>query len=327
VTPDLASPEAVARHLSARGLVAAGVELRVTPLAGGVSNDVFDVEAPGVDLVVKRALGRLRVAGEWHADPGRIAVEARAMAVVARLVPDLAPRLVDLHDGVLVMRRAPRHWVNWRDELLGDSPPGAARMAATAAGLGTALAAVHRASAADPLVLRAFADRTNLDELRVEPFYREAARANPDVAERIDATLAAMLARQTSLVHGDFSPKNILVHGTTSLLLDWEVAHTGDPSFDIAFLLTHLLLKAVHRPELAGTLAAGAEAFRAGYGGADTDAAHVAAQVGCLLLARVDGRSPANYLSEPDRIRVRALARRLLNDPEPSIATAWQEVS
>ena len=115
---------------------------------------------------------------------------------------------------------------------------------------------------------------------------------------------------------GDWSPKNLLVYPDSVLALDFEVAHCGDPAFDVAFLLSHLVMKSVHLPQHQLQLRQAADAFLAGYGAIPPDA-HVTAELGCLLLARVDGKSPGRV---PNRAgagggaaaRVRAVARRAL---------------
>ena len=91
------------------------------------------------------------------------------------------------------------------------------------------------------------ADTSLFDELRVDPYYRTAARRHPDLAPRIEALIAAMDRPddERTLVLGDFSPKNILVHAGGLILLDFECAHAGDPAFDLGFFLTHLMLKEI----------------------------------------------------------------------------------
>ncbi|MGH3319441.1 MAG: phosphotransferase family protein [Streptosporangiaceae bacterium] len=305
-------------QLARRGLVPDGARLDVQPLAGGVSGEVFAVTGPGVDLVVKRALGRLRVSEEWLADPGRIATEARALRLAASLTPGSVPEVVDLADGYLVLRRAPRSWTNWRDDLLGGAvDPTVARR------LGQMLGAWQRRTADDPALRDGFADRTAFTQLRVDPFHRTAAARHGDVAAVVDATVEQMLATRACLVHGDFSPKNVLTGWGRMWVLDWEVAHVGDPTFDPAFLLTHLLLKSVHRPEAAGAYGACAREFLDAFAGTAYDPAQLVRQVGCLLLARVDGKSPAGYLTARGQERVRALGRRVLLDGAGGVLDLW----
>src|SRR5699024_9790070 len=137
------------------------------------------------------------------------------------------------------------------------------------------------------------------------------------VADLVGDVISSMAARRDCLVHGDLSPKNVLVGDGRVWIIDFEVAHRGEPRFDLAFLLCHLLLKSVHQPARATAHAAAARAFVDAYRsvpdapGGIVDAV-LSAHVGCLLLARVFGKSPAEYLTETDRRRVAALGTGML---------------
>jgi aminoglycoside phosphotransferase (APT) family kinase protein len=311
----------VRQHLLARGLLADAAAVSVDPLAGGVSSDIVAVSGPGVELVVKRALPRLRVAQEWLADDGRIVREARALELAAQLVPGAVPAVIDLDEETrtLVIERAPAGWRNWRDELLEGHID-----ESVAEALGSALARWHGGTAASPPA--ELADARVFVQLRLDPFYRAVADRHPRLAERIGAVADALLETHTCLVHGDFSPKNVL-HGDERLwVLDWEVAHVGDPCFDLAHLLAHLVLKAVHRPADARRYRSAAESFLRAYGRSPDDGHGLIENLGCLLLARVDGKSPAPYLTEPERARVRALAVLLLSEPPAGALDVWEEL-
>ena len=89
-----------------------------------------------------------------------------------------------------------------------------------------------------------FAERRFFEELRLEPYYayhrdvkyRPAAHDFLETADRRGRENG-----QIALVHGDYSPKNVLLHEDRLVLLDYEVIHFGDPAFDIGFSLAHLL--------------------------------------------------------------------------------------
>ena len=174
------------------------------------------------------------------------------------------------------------------------------------------LGEIHRRSAGDRGVARDFADLTPLLQGRVDPYHRTAAAANPGVAGVIEAEVERLLATRRCLVLGDWSPKNLLVYPDRVLALDFEVAHYGDPAFDVAFLLTHLVLKRARRPGDATRLRAAAHVFLRGYGGAAGAVCppdeHVVAELGCLLLARVDGKSRIEYLPVRGAARARPRA-------------------
>ncbi|XVQ06450.1 phosphotransferase family protein [Spirillospora sp. CA-255316] len=338
-TAAVESAERLLSRLNTIGVLPA-VPVSLEPLGGGVSNEVVAVTGPGIDVVIKHALPKLRVATEWLASQTRVLAEARALQLAAQILPEHVPGVlaVDEHAFIVVIERAPRSYVEWRQELL------AGRIDSPVAGcLGRALAAWHRATAGDTTLTSEFADSSAFGQLRVDPFYSTAAAANPAVATQIDAIVERMLATRQCLVHGDFSPKNVLHdsarHGVPRVwVIDWEVAHLGDPVFDLAFMIGHLVCKSLHRPQDAPALRATAEAFLAAYladiGGTftaagraadheDVDHRYLVQQIACLVLARIDGKSPATYLDEPARERGRALATSLLRSSRPAWAHLW----
>lgn len=279
-------------------------------MEGGVSGDVRAVVAPGLDAVVKRAHSELLVEDDWVADEERLVTEGWALRLAGDLSPDEVPRVLDLdpRTRTLVVERAPRGWRDWRAELLAGlvDPEVGAR-------LGRALARWHGTSRERPNLLAPFRDDGVFVQLRIDPFHRVVAERHPDLAPAVGAVVERLLSRRECLVHGDFSPKNVLVGPDRLWVIDWEVAHVGDPGFDLSFLLCHLTLKAVHRPRDAAAYRATADAFLKAYGTAPDP--ELGAGVACLLLARVDGKSPADYLTARERDEVRELGRNMLRDP------------
>ncbi len=322
VTPEAA----LAAHLAARGLVGSSAGLEVLPLAGGVSNDVVAVRGPGFDAVVKQALGRLRVAEEWLADPARLDTEGRALRLAGSIAPSAVPRVLDLSDGYLVIERAPVDWSTWKPELLAGRVD-----VRVAERLGRLLGIWQRTTAGDAQVAGEFGDTTAFQQLRVDPFHRVVALRHPDLADVVADTIATMRAATDCLVHGDYTPKNVLIGPDPSDLwvIDWEVAHVGDATFDPAWIIGHLLLKSIRRPESSTDLSEAGRRFLAGLeaelaGCVAHDPAQSIRQIGCLLLARVDGKSPVEYLDEDGRGTARALGRRLLTSPPATITDTWE---
>ena len=224
---------------------------------------------------------------------------------------------VDPDRCALTIEAAPADWLTWKERLFAGHADNA-----TAARLGELLAGLQRGTSEPETGLDEW---DSFEQLRIDPYYREAARRHPDLADTIIGYADAMAARRACLVHGDFSPKNILVGDAGLWVIDFEVAHRGDPAFDIAFLVTHLSLKAIVLPDQRADLLACAAAFDAAYREAAppslapaTD--YVLGHVGCLMLARVDGKSPAEYLDDAAQTRTRAVARSLLSDPPDSLA-------
>ncbi|MDQ1436628.1 MAG: hypothetical protein QOK43_257 [Acidimicrobiaceae bacterium] len=330
-------------YLVGRGLVADLATVTVRPLTGGVSNTVFLVETDTARWVVKQSLPRLAVADEWLAKQERLLTEGAALEVAGKLLPGIGPEVVDMdHDRfVLVMTAAPAEWVTWKEHLLsGRVDGGVARF------LGAALGACHARTTGDADVAARFNDMEAFEQLRVDPYYRTVARRRPELAPAIDALIERMLATHTCLVHGDYSPKNILVgaraggdtgagtgspEGAGPWVLDWEVAHVGDPAFDLGFMTSHLVLKAVHQPALGMELRGCVDALWAAYfeanaGSSRPDADHVLAHLGALLVSRVHGKSPVEYLGDEGWVRAAGLGTDLLCGRLSSLEDVWSSV-
>ena len=312
---ELTTEATAAGVLAELGVVPPGTHAQARALSGGISNVVLAVAWPGGRAVLKQSLPKLRVAAEWPFDRARIVNERRCMEYLASILPAGSVPDVLAHDDdrfLFVMSHAPDGAVNWKDALLAGTVD-----LVTAERAGRLLGLIHGRSARDPGVAARFADQWPLVQGRVDPYHRTAAAVNPAVAALVEAEAERMLATRRTLVLGDWSPKNLLAYPDRVLALDFEVAHWGDPAFDVAFLLTHLVLKAVRRPADAGALRAAADAFLAAYADAAGPVAppdeHVIAELGCLLLARVDGKSVIEYLpGDEQRRAVRTLAYDLL---------------
>jgi aminoglycoside phosphotransferase (APT) family kinase protein len=312
---DLLTEASAAEYLRGRGVIGAG-PASVEALGGGVSNIVLAVTTAQRRVVLKQALPRLRVAREWLAKRERALAEARALALAVALAPGSSPGVLDVDPDrcALTIEAAPADWLTWKERLFEGAVD-----TATAARLGELLAGWHRGTSERDGGLDEW---DSFEQLRIDPYYREAARRHPDLAETIIGYVDAMTAGRVCLVHGDFSPKNILLGDSGLWVIDFEVAHRGDPAFDVAFLLTHLSLKAIVLPELRAELLACAAAFDVAYREAAPPLAaeYVLGHVGCLMLARVDGKSPAEYLDEAAQARARTVGRSLLAAPPGSLA-------
>ncbi len=300
-------------------------------LTGGVSSDIWRIELPIGPICVKRALAKLNVEAEWHAPVERNVYEARWMHHAAAAAPGSAPRVLgqDRISGALAMTYLPPNSHKlWKSELRDGRAD-----ATFAQTVGSTLLRIHAATARDRSVAAEFPTDTIFHDIRLEPYLVATGRVHPDLAGRLDALVRATQDNKHALVHGDVSPKNILAGPDGPVFLDAECAWWGDPAFDLAFCLNHLLLKCVWTPRAASGFLACFDALMASYlTGVDWELpealeARAAALLPGLLLARVDGKSPVEYLtSGDDKDRVRRVGRALLARPVARLSlvrTAW----
>lgn len=319
-------PSNVMRAIFCRaGLAAPDAPLAMSPLSGGVSSDIWRVDLDGRSVCVKRALPKLKVEADWRAPLERSAFEAAWFEVARALVPELAPPLLhyDRIAGALVMPWLdPAEHRLWKAELAaGRAEP------AAAAALGARLGRLHRATAIDARIAERFATDAIFHAIRLEPYLLFTARRHPDLAAVLERLARRTAGTKLALVHGDVSPKNVLLGPAGPLLLDAECAWYGDPAFDLAFCLNHLLLKCVWVPAAAAGFLACFDALLEAYmkevvwePRASLEA-RAASLLPGLLLARIDGKSPVEYLSEDaQKERVRRVARSFLAHPERTLA-------
>jgi len=317
------SAENAAEYLKAAGRSPRG-PLACRELGGGVSNTVVLVETPESRFILKQALPQLRVRDEWLADRSRIFAERNALQDAARLLPPGWVPEVLWSDGanyLYAMKAAPEPSEFWKQRLLeGRIEPELARRAGVALGL------FIRGSWQSPYFERRYADREAFDQLRTDPYYRTIAKRHPDIDGPVNELIEETSGRRAALVHGDWSPKNMMVTPEGMVFIDWECAHFGDPAFDSAFCINHFLLKAFHRPELAESYFDLARIFLAGVlNVAPADALPwlekaTARHLPFLFLARVDGKSPVEYLTgEKCRETVRRTAKQMISARRPDL--------
>ena len=314
-----------AEYLRDSGRVLSEAEIEVRELTGGVSNIVLRADISGrPPVVIKQCRERLRVAMEWHARLERIWTEQAALELVGAILPEGTVPLIEFEDRsnyLFAMTCAPDDAVTWKSQLMdGAFDP------AIASRLGIILAEIHDRAPGHTGLKGTLADTSLFDELRVDPYYRTIGRAHPDLKPQVDALIVAMDRPddERTLVLGDFSPKNILVHQHGLILLDFECAHAGDAAFDLGFFLSHLLLKRIRAAAIGRSFASKytdlATTFLNTYlerraiessARAELTRRSIRHTAACCL-ARVDGKSPVEYLDEQAQATARVFAREAL---------------
>ncbi|HET9577934.1 MAG TPA: phosphotransferase [Usitatibacter sp.] len=311
-------------------LIGAAERPVLTPLAGGVSSDIYRVDLAHRRICIKRALAKLKVSAEWHAPVERNRYEVEWMRAARAIVPTLVPEVLaeDRESGTFAMEYLePEHHPVWKAQLRDGIID-----VQVAAEVGRRVAAIHAATFADDAIARRFPTDAIFHAIRIEPYLLATARAHPECAAALEALADVTGGTHRALVHGDVSPKNILVGPHGPILLDAECAWHGDPAFDVAFCLNHMLLKCLWRPQWRSRYLlcfdALAETYVAGMGAQAAAIERRAARLlPGLFLGRVDGKSPAEYVTqERDKERVRRVARELLLRPADRLAqvrSAW----
>jgi tRNA A-37 threonylcarbamoyl transferase component Bud32 len=324
-------PEEFAALLRRAGLLQDGETPSVEALTGGVASDIWRVDLLTGPICVKKALSKLKVAGDWRAPVERNIYEARWLEVAGRIVPGAVPGILARDDTMFAMQYFdPGRFPCWKDQLLqGHADP------AFAAAVGEHLARIHSATANDPEIAEQFPTDAIFHAIRLAPYLEATAEAHPGLADRLHALVRVTADTHTALVHGDVSPKNILAGPDGPVFIDAECAWYGDPAFDLAFCLNHLLLKCLAVPAATDAFMTSFDALAGAYlsgvtaeppAAIEARAAHL---LPGLLLARVDGKSPVEYLTrEDDKKAVRSAATAWLRAPTDrlsDIANRWRK--
>jgi aminoglycoside phosphotransferase (APT) family kinase protein len=320
----------IVRSLVKLGLWVESAAPIMVPLTGGVSSDIWRVDLPSRRVCVKRALSRLRVDAVWEAPVRRNDYEVAWMNIAARIAPGSVPAMIahDSEAGLFVMEFV--DFPLWKEQLRsGLVEPRFAEQ------VGTLLGTLHAGTAKSNAIAQQFANDEIFYAIRLEPYLVATAKVHRDCASQLAALVEVTRNTKLALVHGDVSPKNILAGSRGPVLLDAECAWYGDPAFDLAFCLNHLLLKCIwvpgHTAALHDSFAALAAAYlrAVNWEPAATIEARTARLLPALFLARIDGKSPIEYITEEcDKNKVRRVARQLLLHPVHAlseVSTAWRE--
>ncbi len=301
-------------YLTERKLLSGNATVEV--LTGGVSCVVLAVASDEREIVVKQALPELKTKAKWVADQRRAIVEAEAMLVYQSITPDSVPELLDCDEAnfTLTMSRLPNTCTNWKQDMLeGRIHPEMGEK------LGKILAQWHNATAVDSAIKAKFMEGELFEQLRVSPFYRAVAAKNPNLQQVINSLIEEITNEKIALVHGDFSPKNILATSDHSpIVLDFEVAHTGNPVFDLGFICAHLLCKTIRtnnsgeKEALISTANRFLDSYRQNCDLTITESLPL--HVALIALARVEGVSPVNYLDESAQQQLVAITKSALLD-------------
>jgi len=327
------APQQMIESLSQAGLIKLGQESSFEALTGGVSSDIWKVTTPDHTFCVKQALSKLKVEADWFAPVERNQFEVNWYQIANKIVPGSAPKIL-AHDSTEMLFAMeflePDNHRLWKTELhAGHADP------LQAAETGHRLGQIHAGTAGDITLESLFPRADIFQSIRLEPYLEATALKHPDLQDQLFALSRRTAEKRLVLIHGDVSPKNILMGPGGPVFLDAECACIGDPAFDLAFCLNHFLLKCLWTPRATDDFLASFQAMASAYlkevnwEAAGALEARTASLLPGLFLARVDGKSPVEYITnENDKERVRHCARALLISPPKhlsQIRDAWEK--
>lgn len=317
------------------GLCKAADVTSVSRLDGGVSSDIAIVQFGQQRACIKFAVEKLRVDVDWHAPIHRSRAEYAWLTVAAQIVPEAVPTLYgwsESQNGFAMEYIAGPGVSLWKTDLLSDE--NAKDDAGTVARhVASILGKIHSASGKPTFDTTAFNNAADFESLRIDPYLRYTAQQHPELGKNICVVADQLAKSRIVLIHGDVSPKNIILKGAQPVILDAECASMGDPAFDVAFCLNHVLLKSIHMPGCAASLRMAVADFWDSYTthidweDSDMLESRVAALLPILMLARVDGKSPVEYLSEASKTHIRCISRPLIKTPLSKLATLLNVIS
>ncbi|MEO8960482.1 MAG: aminoglycoside phosphotransferase family protein [Ginsengibacter sp.] len=289
------------RYLTDRGIISGSAPIFIETLSGGISNSVLKISSGKSQFVLKQALHQLRVNTEWFSDVARSNVEKQALKFLPNIIPGITPQLIyeDESNYLFIMECAPESSVTWKSLLMRqDCNERIARK------VGMILGRLHERTHDLQEAQELFRNKKFFYQLRIEPFFEFLQWKHPDFKSEINQHIAHCLESESSVVIGDYSPKNILVNEENVMVIDFEVIHYGDSSFDLGFLTTHLLLKSLKFGKFRRLYYDVLREIVKGYFShvhfskrADLEALAVQ-QLAWIMLARVDGKSPIEYITE-----------------------------
>jgi aminoglycoside phosphotransferase (APT) family kinase protein len=320
------TPNNALAYLRDRGWVGAG-PVHIEALGGGVSNQVLRVATDRTAFVVKQSRPQLRTRDAWYSDLDRIHREQQVMQSLSPHLMGAVPEVlfVDRENYVFAMTAAPEHAVSWKAELLAGHID-----LSIGSRAGSVLTTIHNVSATNADFAAHFSDHTVYDQLRIDPFYRRVQERRREVAAEVGKIIEQMVTVKEALCHGDYTPKNFLVHDGRFTLVDYETAHFGDPTMDLGLFTAHIMLKAARLPSRRHDYRRLAQAFWRGYtqDGCYRPAADLEPRgvqhLGVCLLARIDGTSPVDYVAEEaKRDAVRRIGRSILQWSVGRWEDAW----
>lgn len=315
---DISQKEELIKYLSEKNIISNAKGLEIHFFSGGVSGATALIKDGNVEFLVKQAYEKLKVKESWECDQKRIKIEYDALAVYKQIVPEAVPTPLsfDEENYIMIREAVSEDWKMWKSDLL----DGILKIEVAEKAI-DALSKIHNSTSSMTELRDKFGDGKIFYDLRADAYILHLTKKYPQLKQIAEKVVAMLMESGICLIHGDYSPKNILVKGSDICILDLEVAYYGNPCFDLAFFANHLLLKAVLNKKISSDYLEMMKYMMDRYFSKlsfmepkllEKQTVHT---LGLLFLARVDGKSPVEYLtSEQDKNLVRNTAMRIIEE-------------
>jgi 5-methylthioribose kinase len=261
---------------------------------------------------------------DWYVPVIRNYYEYMWYLEVDKIVPEITPKILYANEKpyFFVMEYYdPKKYPLWKNELFNLKLDNK-----FAKNFAIKLANIHNITFNNKTIANNFNTSELFEDLRINPYIRSTAILHNDVSEELLSIADNLYNTNLALVHGDISPKNILINNSQPIFLDAECAWYGDPAFDISFCLNHIILKSLVLESIQKELISYFNIISHNYlrnimsNDLEKYEKRIIALLSALMLSRIDGKSPVEYItSDKKKEKVRSFSKFILKNPINSL--------
>ena len=280
-------------------------------LTGGVSSEVYHVKTNKNNYCIKRSLKRLLVKKKWIANTNRIKFEYLWLKHCQNILKRNIPNTYEFNNKkkYIVMEYLKTSQYKTLKQLYFNKIININ----TIRSISKHLYKIHSNSSNYKTKKTFEGNYKNFYDLRLDPYFNEVGRVYPKYKGYIKKINENYIKHSNTLVHGDFSPKNILVGKNKIIYLDAECCNFGDPVFDLVFFTNHLLIKSIFFKDKSQEFIKLYISFYREYL-SNLSTKHFNSYIDriikmtpIMLLSRVDGKSPVEYIN---KVKIKNIIRK-----------------
>ena len=311
------------------GLLSSNQKYISKKITDGVSSDIWYVKTSNKQYCIKRALAKLTVKEDWYAPIDRNNYEVKYFTHCRVIQPYSFPKILghDSKNFILAMEWFDnKKFIVWKKKLLEKSVS-----LKDGKRIGKLLSLVHKSFYKKKQYEKIFLNDKTFYDIRIEPYLRFTSKFYPEFYESYKKTINFLTKNKSTVIHGDFSPKNILLGKNFPVILDAETACWGNPAFDIAFFNNHIILKSIFNRKVFKSYLNLSNHFLKTYlanfsvvNNSNFISKFITLQA-LLILARVDGKSPVEYFKKQHKAIARSLAKNLLLNKSKNLNNFYKE--